>query len=171
MKLLEKKAEPRCSLSPGSQVTCQIRRPVTLTTLSAKSRTKISVLTHSCPIRSRAPANRAVHQSPWEDSLTSNVSLVLIRQNLNSPDLFTSAKTMFTKSFQRSKTTGTAHHRQAAHTFFDQLNVLVDVLFQYWLKAGSCAENENAHISKKKKKSIIIRMQNTHTMQIWKALS
>lgn len=42
------RAEPRCSLSSGSQVTCQIRRPVTLTTLSATSRANISVLTPRC---------------------------------------------------------------------------------------------------------------------------
>lgn len=45
--VVPERAEPRCSLSPGSQVTYQIRRPVTLTTLSAKSRTNISILTPS----------------------------------------------------------------------------------------------------------------------------
>ena len=61
--VVDERAKPHCFLSSGSQVTCQSRRPVTLTTLSAKSRSNISILT-PCFLVGHWPTNTLGSASP-----------------------------------------------------------------------------------------------------------
>lgn len=67
-------AKPHFFLSSGSQVTCQIRRPVTLTTLSAKSRGDVFILTPWFPV-GHWPINTSCSASPMNEWTTTWTSL------------------------------------------------------------------------------------------------